>query len=133
MLTLSGSTPKVPGKIQDLALFLGPDFSTDVLMVETKDHARLNLQLSYNWHFDRDPTKFKGFAVKDFVGSFCKQIASKIRGAVAGHVFEFFHKNSAVLIRGSRPLRSAKCNTSVPRPVSFEDARSTIGNRAFCL
>ncbi len=31
---------------------LGPDFMTDIIEVESSDHARLRLQLSYNWHFD---------------------------------------------------------------------------------
>jgi major vault protein len=30
---------------------LGPDFFSDIFQVETSDHARLQLQLSYNWHF----------------------------------------------------------------------------------
>ena len=25
---------------------------TDIITVETSDHARLSLQLSYNWHFE---------------------------------------------------------------------------------
>ena len=37
---------------QALCLILGPDFCTDVVIVETSDHARLQLQLSYNWHFE---------------------------------------------------------------------------------
>lgn len=39
MLTLSGETPKVEGKIKTLALNLGPDFMTDIVIVETSDHA----------------------------------------------------------------------------------------------
>ena len=39
---------------------LGPDFSTDIVVVETSDHAGLRLQLSYSWYFDVDryPTHF---------------------------------------------------------------------------
>lgn len=33
-------------------LEVGPDFMTDIFTVETTDHARLQLQLSYNWYFD---------------------------------------------------------------------------------
>lgn len=33
---------------------LGPTFSKDLVKVETSDHARLNLTLSYNWKFDVD-------------------------------------------------------------------------------
>lgn len=48
-LALSGGKPKKPNMIRSLCLLLGPDFCTDVIIVETADHARLQLQLSYNW------------------------------------------------------------------------------------
>jgi hypothetical protein len=28
------------------------DFCTDIITIETADHARLQLQLSYNWRFE---------------------------------------------------------------------------------
>jgi len=49
-LSLSGGKPKRPNQIRSLCLLLGPDFCTDVIVVETSDHARLQLQLSYNWY-----------------------------------------------------------------------------------
>jgi len=73
---------------------------TDLVVVETSDHARLSLKLSYNWFFDVDrenPSKI--FAVPDFVGDACKAIASRVRGAVAGVSFDAFHRNSAKVIR----------------------------------
>ena len=105
-LSLSGGKPKKPNMIRSLCLLLGPDFCTDVVVVETADHARLSLQLSYNWHFDIvDKTKAseaqKLFSVPDFVGDACKAVASRVRGAVAGVQFDDFHKNSARIIRSS--------------------------------
>ena len=47
--SLSGGKPKKPNMIKSLCLLLGPDFCTDIVIVETSDHARLSLQLSYNW------------------------------------------------------------------------------------
>jgi major vault protein len=41
----------------------------------------------------------KIFQVPDFVGDATKAIASRVRGAVAAHTFDTFHKNSATLIR----------------------------------
>lgn len=41
----------------------------------------------------------KLFSVPDFIGDFCKAVAAKIRGAVAGIPFDDFHKNSAKIIR----------------------------------
>jgi major vault protein len=75
VLSLSGGKPKTANQIKSIALFLGPDFMTDLVTVETSDHARLSLQLAYNWHFkpdDKDPHRI--FQVPDFVGDACKSI-----------------------------------------------------------
>jgi major vault protein len=103
VLSLSGGKPKRPNAIKSLALLLGPDFMTDIFTVETSDHARLQIQLSYNWYFDVDrhdeQAAIKMFQVPDFVGDACKAIASRVRGAVAGEKFDEFHRNSARIIR----------------------------------
>jgi len=103
VLSLSGGVPKQENQIKSLGLLMGPDFTTDVVIVETSDHARLSLQLSYNWHFDvtglSEEQKGKIFSVPDFIGDACKAIASRVRGAVAGVSFDHFHKNSADIIR----------------------------------
>jgi len=104
VLSLSGDKPKRPNAIKSIALQLGPDFMTDILEVETGDHARLRLRLSYNWHFEISATKnpedaHKLFQVRDFVGDACKAIASRVRGAVASQPFDEFHQNSATIIR----------------------------------
>ena len=102
---LSGGKPKRVGVIQTLQLMLGPDFSTDIIEVETSDHARLRLQLSYNWHFEvdrSDEESFqKVFSVRDFVGNICNLMAAKVRGAIASETFENFHKEYARIIRKS--------------------------------
>ncbi len=104
-LSLSGGKPKKANLIRAIALLLGPDFCSDIITVETSDHARLQLQLSYNWHFDvkadeADQTEAgKLFCVPDFVGDMCKAIASRIRGAVSAVSFDDFHKNSARIIK----------------------------------
>jgi len=90
---------------------------TDVVTVETSDHARLALQLSYNWKFEVDHTKpdeaAKLFQVPDFVGDACKAIASQVRGCVAACTFDDFHRNSAKIIR---------------RAVFGQDENGKIGN-----
>lgn len=128
LLSLSGSVPKKANQIQTLCLLLGPDFFTDVIVIETADHARLSLQLSYSkfarlerirtllmfyfaivfldWHFavnDRNDEKeaAKLFSVPDFVGDAAKAIASRVRGIVAGTQFDDFHKSSAEIIRAA--------------------------------
>lgn len=49
VLSLSGDKPKRANVIKAVCLLLGPDFFTDIITIETADHARLQLQLSYNW------------------------------------------------------------------------------------
>ncbi|KAL7061312.1 hypothetical protein AAHC03_010076 [Spirometra sp. Aus1] len=106
LLSLSGGKPKRTNMIKTICLLLGPDFCTDVLVVETADHARLSIQLSYNWQFEipANPTQedaTKLFSQPDFVGDFCKAVAARVRGIVASVNFDRFHKNSASLIRQS--------------------------------
>jgi len=103
VLSLSGNTPKTPKILNVIALLLGPRFSTDVVIVETSDHARLSLKLSYNWFFDVDKKNQEQaaslFGVPDFIGDFCKAIASRVRGNIASQSFDHFHKFSADIIR----------------------------------
>nr|XP_057905567.1 major vault protein isoform X2 [Doryrhamphus excisus] len=103
VLSLSGDRPKRGNVIKAVCLLLGPDFFTDIITIETADHARLQLQLSYNWHFDIKPPADDTdaaalFSVPDFVGDACKAIASRVRGAVASVQFDDFHKNSNRII-----------------------------------
>ncbi|XP_027897467.1 major vault protein [Xiphophorus couchianus] len=103
VLSLSGDKPKRANVIKAICLLLGPDFCTDIITIETADHARLQLQLSYNWHFavkiPAEPAVAAAlFSVPDFVGDACKAIASKIRGAIASVQFDDFHKNSNRII-----------------------------------
>ncbi len=105
VLSLSGGTPKRGSVIKALALLLGPDFMTDMFVVETADHARLRLQLSYKWYFSVDRSDETAaprlFQIPDFVGDTCKALASCIRGAVAGVRFDEFHRNSAYIIQSA--------------------------------
>ncbi|KAF8561643.1 hypothetical protein P879_11461 [Paragonimus westermani] len=118
LLSLSGGKPKRPNVVKSLYLLLGPDFVTDMVVVETADHARLSLQLSYNWIFDtteamENPVEAdKLFSVPDFVGDTCKAMASRIRGAVASVTFDNFHKASWIgfqVLHATHPLLRCKC------------------------
>ncbi|KAM9168714.1 major vault protein isoform 1-T2 [Mergus octosetaceus] len=101
VLSLSAGRPKRPHARRSLCLRLGPDFCADIVTIETADHARLQLQLAYNWHFEvpEEPKDLgRLFSVPDFVGDACKALASRVRGAVAAVTFDDFHKNSNRLI-----------------------------------
>jgi len=105
VISLSGDQPKRPDVSKVIAVRLGPDFMTDIVIVETADHARLSLKLSYNWHFEVDKSSIedaeKIFQVPDFVGDCCKAVASRVRGAVASVSFDEFHKRSATIIQNA--------------------------------
>jgi len=103
LLNLSGGTPKVANQIPAITLLLGPDFMTDEISVETSDHARLLLKLSYTWFFDfnkedRDDSD-KIFSSRDFVGDLCETLGSQIRGVVASTPFDEFHKRSTDIVK----------------------------------
>lgn len=87
VFSLSGGTPKKKDKIKTISILMGPTFSTDSLVVETSDHARLELKLAYNWRFWVDRTNLedslKIFNIRDFIGDFWNLCASKIRGFTA--------------------------------------------------
>jgi len=78
---------------------------TDLVTVETSDHAVLDIQLAYDWKFlyDRenpqDPQNIRLFSLKDFVGNACKFISSRIRGAVSAKTYDEFHHCSAKIIK----------------------------------
>lgn len=105
MLSLSAGKPKQENALLCIPLLLGPDYISDVIEVETSDHARLAVRYAVNNHFEVDPTDDeaaqKMFRVPDFIGFTCRQLASSIRAAVAQVTFDQFHKNSARLIRAA--------------------------------
>jgi major vault protein len=111
-LNLSGDIPKKASQIQTIALFLGPDFMTDQIVVETADHARLSLKLSYNWYFDVEPDNPDQahivFSTPDFVGDLTKALGARVRGAVAGTTFDQFHKHSVEIIQEAVFGRNSK-------------------------
>jgi major vault protein len=104
LMNLSGGTPKLEGLVRTLYLRLGPNFSTDEFLVETSDHTRLTLRISYNWLFDINNSEIEAkkiFSVRDFIGDLCLTMASKIRSHIATITFEDFHKNSDLFIKKS--------------------------------
>lgn len=90
---------------------------TDVVRVETMDHARLDLVLRYDWYFDVDrndknkDNHSKLFKVKDFIGIACKTIASRVRGAVSSITFDEFHDKSDEKIKDAVFGRRKEDNT----------------------
>ncbi|XP_062500939.1 major vault protein-like [Corticium candelabrum] len=105
VLSLSAGKPKKEHALRSLALMLGPDFITDIIDVETSDHARLRAVVSFNNYFEANKgdkeEEAKLFSVPDFIGFACRDIGSRIRSAVAQTPFDDFHRHSARIIRVS--------------------------------
>lgn len=103
ILEFSGDNPKTEKKIKTLIMRLGPDYISDTIEVETSDHAKLLLRITYSWEFVFDKTKQdevqRLFHVKDFVGDCCKSIASRIRGIVSSVSFDDFHRESSNIVQ----------------------------------
>ena len=95
--------PKGRESIMAIAVFLGPDFMTDKITVETSDHARLTMKIAYNWQFDirygDQEEAQKVFSTTDFVTDACKALGSRVRAAAAANTFETFHKRNAEIIK----------------------------------
>lgn len=103
ILEFSGDNPKTEKKIKTLIMRLGPDYISDTIEVETSDHAKLLLRITYSWEFVFDKTKEdevqRLFHVKDFVGDCCKSVASRIRGIVSSVSFDDFHRESSNIVQ----------------------------------
>jgi major vault protein len=103
LIQLSGKCPKESGVVSTLYLQIGPVFSTDEFEVETVDHTKLMLKVSYNWMFDIKPGQedraLKIFTIRDFIADMCMSNASKMRSFISTLKFEDFHKNSDRFIK----------------------------------
>lgn len=131
VLELSGDNPKTEGVIKSLLLRLGPDFISDTIEVETSDHAKLLLKLTYSWKFEFDIGNQdhldKLFQVPDFVGDCCKSIASRIRGIVSSVTFDSFHKDSSSIVQIG-VFGKDKDTGKLKKPLIFKSNNLVISN-----
>jgi major vault protein len=131
ILSLSAGIPKEENLVKSLMLRLGPDFISDAVEVETSDHARLMLKLTYSWRFDIDKDSIdhlnKIFQVKDFVGDCCKAIASRIRGIVSSVNFDSFHKDSSNIVQNG-VFGKDSTTGKLKKPLIFKANRLHITN-----
>lgn len=107
LLSLSGGNPKYENAIKTFSLMLGPEIMSDTVIVETSDHAQIELYLSYKWNFEynredsQNDCNRKLFSTRDFIGDVCKTISSRIRGSVSAITYDDFHHTSAEIIRAA--------------------------------
>eukprot|EP00112_Aurelia_sp_Birch-Aquarium-sp1_P016580 Seg3777.2 transcript_id=Seg3777.2/GoldUCD/mRNA.D3Y31 product="Major vault protein" protein_id=Seg3777.2/GoldUCD/D3Y31 len=105
VLSLSAGKPKKNNALKSLAVLLGPDFITDIIEVETLDHARLRIQYAvinkFEWKKGDKASEAKIFSVPDYIGFVCNANASRIRGRVACTPFDEFHRYSSRIVTES--------------------------------
>jgi hypothetical protein len=99
-LALSTGTPKKDDRLlKTVYLQVEGNKVSDEVKVETKDHALLNLKVSYRLNFEGD--KQKWFDVKNYVGLLCDHLSSILRSAVSRASLDEFYSNSTELLRNS--------------------------------
>ncbi|XP_071792973.1 major vault protein-like [Asterias amurensis] len=130
VLSLSAGKPKVEKAMQTICLMLGPDYITDILEVETSDHARLRVRIAFNnfFEFERgnEASEKSIFAVPDFIGFACRQVGSRIRGAVSQVRFDEFHRHSNKLLQ--RAVFGLDAKGNMRNRLKFEANKLVISN-----
>lgn len=100
IMKISAGTPKGTAFLKIWKIKLGPSFSTNVLIVRTKDNAVLKITLRFKWRFQwDDQNPFKVFEVSDFIGLAMQTMASFIRDETANHNFEEFHSKASEILK----------------------------------
>jgi major vault protein len=88
------------------------------------------LKLSYNWCFEIDRNNEEDtrnlFQVPDFIGDFCKAIASRVRGNIATQSFDNFHRNSSDII--CRAVFGSEEDGSIRNRFHFKSNQLVISN-----
>ncbi|MFX0098726.1 MAG: SPFH domain-containing protein [Candidatus Hodarchaeota archaeon] len=100
IMRIAGGTPKNSKRLKIWKIKLGPNFSTDILEVRTRDNAVLRIRYRLKWHINVDkenPDKI--FAVSDFVGNMTEMMASIIRDEAANHNFEELHSKASEIMK----------------------------------
>ena len=103
IMDISGGTPKGSERLKIWKIKLGPNFSTDILDVRTKDNAVLKIKLRYKWKFNLENLESKEniFSVSDFIGLMTETMASIIRDESAKHDFEKLHSEASEIIKNA--------------------------------
>jgi len=97
-LTLSTGTPKSADKLLETPyLRVENNQVSDVVSVETLDHVRLQLHLSYRVGFEGDPLRW--FAVENYVALLCDHARSLLKGKIRKQAIEGFYAASTDKIR----------------------------------
>lgn len=100
VMSIAGGTPKNTKRISIWKIKLGPNFSTDIIEVRTRDNAVVSIKLRYQWKFivdHDDPDKI--YSTNDFVGLATEMMAGIIRDESANYDFEDLHSQASEIIK----------------------------------
>lgn len=110
-LELSTGKPKTTDKLLRVPYLMSDNNKvSDIISVETKDHVKLSVYVSYQVNFEGDPLKW--FNVSNYVKLLCDHARSMLKGQIRKHSVETFYADSTAIIRdiilgksaeGSRP------------------------------
>lgn len=70
---------------------------SDIVLVETSDHVKVELYLSHKVNFEGDPNKW--FDVENYVKFLCDHVRSVLKGAIKQVKIEDFYANSVAILR----------------------------------
>ena len=101
IMSIAGGTPKNSKRLKIWKIKLGPNFSTDIIDVRTRDNATIEIKLRYQWKFMiRDDPELI-FSTSDFVGLMTEMMASIIRDEAAKYDFEELHSRTSEIIKNA--------------------------------
>lgn len=124
-LELSTGKPKTTDKlINTVYLRVDNNKVTDYVNVETQDHVKVKLSLSYLVNFEGDPLKW--FAVENYVKFACDHFRSILKGSIRKLKVEDFYANSTDIVRdlllGTTPELAKAADPRSKRPgLLFEE------------
>jgi len=130
VLTLSAGKPKKQFALECLAIMLGPDYLSDIIEVETLDHARLRIMYAANNKFEYEvgnaDSEKQLFSVPDYIGFATRNMASRIRAAVARTCFDDFHRHSTKII--TEAVFGKEASGELRRQLKFPDNNMIVTN-----
>lgn len=120
ILTLSTGKPKSTDKIyRTVYLRTKNNKVSDIVEVETSDHVRCQVKLSFNVDFEGDSEAW--FNSENYVKLLCDHVRSMLKGETKKHDIENFYANATAIIRdavlGKRKVLTDGTNSDRPGQV----------------
>ena len=119
VLSLSTGKPKNTDKLyRTTYLRTKSNKVSDIIDVETSDHVRCQVKISFNVNFEGSPEKW--FNSENYVKLLCDHVRSMLKGEAKKHTIEAFYSNATAIIRDAI-LGAKKTDASgdVSRPGLF--------------